>query len=406
MAKTIEFAPQGGATGKICLQLPNTDATDLDFSRTSGATLKNENGVLEDVLPNIPRYTFEDDGCPVLLLEPQSTNLITYSSDFTQWTTQRANLTPNVITSPKGDLSGSLIVPTAVFGSHQIEKGISASPSGTYSIYIKADGYSAIRINSGSSGNGYAEFDTVTESVINSGGTYFEKAKITKEKDGWYRCQLTLSSGLSGNGLFIYVLNELNQQSYTADGTSGLYIWHGQLEELPYASSPIETDGAIETRTKDSASKTNLENYINSSEGTFYFYGKALADSDINRFISLSDDSSNNFLQIRINTTNVLQVRTFKGGSGLEIISSPTTNTLNYYKCAAVWSNTKLAMFVNGVKIDEKVVDNSYPTNTFNTLTFNNAVIGGSANYEGKVKEFWVDDTALTDQELIDLTTL
>ena len=41
--------------------------------------------------------------------------------------------------------------------------------------------------------------------LISSGGTYFEDAKITKGKDGWYRCELTLGSGLNGSGLFVHL---------------------------------------------------------------------------------------------------------------------------------------------------------------------------------------------------------
>ena len=407
MAKTIEFAPQGGATGKICLQLPNTDATDLDFARISKGTLKNENGILETALPNIPRYTFEDDGCPALLLEPQSTNLVSYSSDFTQWGTGRSSVSSNVTISPKGDLSASLIVPDTQNGQHSISKSSLSSDNGTYSVYVKADGYSAIRINGGSSGNGYADFDTVSESITLSGGTYFQDAKITDEGNGWYRCSLTLSTGSGDNRFFIIVLNELNQTSYIGDGTSGVYLWHGQSEELLYATSPIETNGTIETRTKDSSSKTGLANYINSSEGTFYFYGKALADSNNNRYISLSDNSGNNFIQIRVNTSNKLQCRLFKNGSGVgSAINDNSTSVINNYKVAIVWSSTKFVLFVNGSKIGEQLVDASFTSNTLDTLTFNNGLVGGSSNYEGKVKDLRVYTTALTDQELIDLTTI
>jgi len=255
---SIALIPSGYKEGKVYSQLPINGDGDLTFSRTGtsgvpNATRVNEQGLIEDVNADVPRLDYSDGGCPVLLLEPQSTNLVNYSSDFTQWGQTRTSVSANVATSPKGDLTGSLIVPDTQNGQHSVLKSSLSSDNGTYSVYVKADGYSAIRINGGSSGNGYADFDTVTESILNSGGTYFQDAKINDEGNGWYRCSLTLSTGSGDNRFLILVLNELNQTSYIGDGTSGVYVWHGQLEVLTEATSPIETDGQTETRNADVA---------------------------------------------------------------------------------------------------------------------------------------------------------
>tara|TARA_R110002020_G_C16198815_1_gene766089 strand:- start:37 stop:1164 length:1128 start_codon:yes stop_codon:yes gene_type:complete len=375
MAKTIEFAPQGGATGKICLQLPNTDATDLDFARTSGATLRNENGVLVDVLPNIPRYNFEDDGCPALLFEPQSTNL---------WVGSEG--TDATLVSPLGEF-GFTNINGFTYSSNQNLVGKTVS---MFFLAKKADNSAPII---GTSGN--ASADIVVKLAGSAVTTQFTTTDLG---NGYYLAEVE-NFAVVGTGV-----TSVNLKNNSGVDT---FISMVQLQELSYSTSYIETlNGTIETRTKDTSSKTNLSNYINSSEGTLYFYGKALADSSNGRYISLSDNSNNNFIQIRISTSNVLQARTFKGGSGLESISSATTNTLNYYKCAIVWDNTKLAFFVNGVKVLEKSVDNSYPVNTLDTLTFNNGLVGGGSNFEGKVKELEVYTTAYTDSEAIDLTTL
>jgi len=177
---------------------------------------------------------------------------------------------------------------------------------------------------------------------------------------------------------------------------------------VSYNTSWIETNGTIETRTADSASKSGLSNYINSSEGTFYFYGKTLANSNNNRFISLSDNSGgSNYVQIRVSTLSKLQCRIFKNNGGVgSAIDDNITNTLNYYKCAIVWNSTKFALFVNGSKIGEQLVDASLNSNILDTLTFNNEVVNGGSKFEGKVKDLRVYDTVLTDQELTELTTI
>ena len=54
----------------------------FDFTRAGTATVVNRSGLIETVQSGIPRIDFSDDANGALLLEPQSTNLITYSEDF------------------------------------------------------------------------------------------------------------------------------------------------------------------------------------------------------------------------------------------------------------------------------------------------------------------------------------
>lgn len=230
---------------------------------------------------------------------------------------------------------------------------------------------------------------------------------------------ITFSGGASGtlNGTGSNASDRVNQ-IVTTSTTSVTCTISGTVEYVNFeintddssvvvSTSWIETNGTIETRAKDTSSKTNLSNYINSSEGTFYFYGKTLSDSSNSRFISLSDNSGSNFIQLKINTNNKiitgLKINNLDIGNA---IVDNSTSTLNYYKVAIVWSSTKFVLFVNGSKIGEQLVDASFTSNTLDTLTFNNALVGGGSNYEGKVKELEVYTTALTDIEAIDLTTL
>ncbi len=70
---------------------------DFDFTRGSSATRVNEQGLIEDVtdtdLPRINYTNFDYENGEVvpysgegsLLLEPQSTDKVPYSEDFSQW---------------------------------------------------------------------------------------------------------------------------------------------------------------------------------------------------------------------------------------------------------------------------------------------------------------------------------
>ena len=65
-----------------------------DTSRNSTATFTNQNGLIESVGNNVARVDFQDDVKGSLLLEPQSTNLITQSESFgnSYWTKSRASI--------------------------------------------------------------------------------------------------------------------------------------------------------------------------------------------------------------------------------------------------------------------------------------------------------------------------
>ena len=61
--------------------------------------------VKEATIDNLPRVDYTD-GTSSLLVEPQRTNLVTYSEDFTaMWSKTGAVVTPNQAISPDGTLN-------------------------------------------------------------------------------------------------------------------------------------------------------------------------------------------------------------------------------------------------------------------------------------------------------------
>ena len=89
---------------KLYSVLPSSGVGDFDFSRSGGATRINSQGLIETVASGVSRlnYPLIDGkvvGCPSHLLEPQSTNLIQYSEDFSNayWTKARLTETSNSV---------------------------------------------------------------------------------------------------------------------------------------------------------------------------------------------------------------------------------------------------------------------------------------------------------------------
>ena len=81
---SLLFIPSGYKSQKVYSIFPTDGDGDFDFSRSGSATRIAKNGLITTVDSNVPRleYPLIDgvvNGCPSLLLEPQRTNLITYS---------------------------------------------------------------------------------------------------------------------------------------------------------------------------------------------------------------------------------------------------------------------------------------------------------------------------------------
>lgn len=185
---------------------------------------------------NVPRLTYQNGGggCPSLLLEKQSTNLVKYSEDYTQsnWNLQYATITANNTTSPDGTQNAHLLKEDSSNNFHRLyDSGIFISLSSTYtsSVFVKkASGTRNLRI---SFGGGFGE-QYVTFNVNNGTIVAADNATgiIENFGDGWYRCIATATSGLVSNVNVIYWLTNGNNETYQGDGTSGVYLWGSQLE--------------------------------------------------------------------------------------------------------------------------------------------------------------------------------
>jgi len=84
--------------------VPNTTLGDMTVVRATTATRVNSAGLIEGVGVNVPRIDYTNGSCPSLLVEPQRTNLLTYSEQFdnADWNKVRASVTANTTISPNG----------------------------------------------------------------------------------------------------------------------------------------------------------------------------------------------------------------------------------------------------------------------------------------------------------------
>jgi hypothetical protein len=398
MSKTPSIAviPSGykggveGVDGKVYSVLPTNGDADLEFTRNCVATRVNQNGLIEEVLYNVPRLDYSDGGCPSLLLEPQRTNVISYSDPKSSSELLGQN---NILSEAFISFDWGIGLDSAISfeGDDSVTKFVyftntTFDNTQTFSFFVRMDDGSKpiVGTNTGS-----GDFR-----IISQGSVSPSEIKYEEFNNSVWRVSVDYDYTAVGSSGII---------KYTTQSDKGFKVSAFQLEEGSYATSYIPTDGGVVTRFKDQASKDNLESYINSSEGVLYAEISALAQLTDSRIISLNNGTSDYY--VWLNYSNVSnKIRCVYGFLGSNSADFQTTfyDTTQKNKIAFSWKQNQFKFFVNGSKISEQLEGDAMPTSALNKLEFSRPI--GTENMSGKVKDLRVYNEALTDAELITLT--
>ena len=161
-------------------------------------------------------------------------NLLGYSQNFENaaWAKSNSSIDVTPVMGPLGFLGAEKLVEDTATNTHLIQQTptYQADTIYTHSVYAKAGERSFLQIRTTSTSTFSASFDLVN-------GTYSQlaantTASITSVGNGWFRCSITftaLASAASATRLGV-MLNDTTQ-SYTGDGTSGIYIFGAQLSD-------------------------------------------------------------------------------------------------------------------------------------------------------------------------------
>jgi len=369
--------------------------------------------VKEVTRDNLARVDY--DGTSSLLVEPQRTNLVTYSEDFSDssWSKSDVNVLTNQTNSPQGIQNAAKITENTNNAEHRVQFSFSQNASTNYSVsvFVKSNGRDYFSMNIGAS-RLYANFDLINETVtqVNSNGTAFnnESASISSYGNGWYKCVLSgYAITTSGGYVRLCVRKTLtsgNNQSYTGDGVSGLYLWGAQLEVGSYATSYIPNFGTAlgVTRVQETYEKTGISNLINSEEGVLFVEMAAFSESNLNSYITIGQNTSNGILGISFYTgSNNILLDHWEGASETYHIESISDIT-EFNKIAICYNGTSIKGYINGSPVWNTTVT-AWSSNALSELNF---AFGnsGTNKFSGKVKQLQVFKTALTDTELATLT--
>jgi hypothetical protein len=201
-----------------------------------------------------------------ILVEEARTNIALYSQTFdaAQWGRNEGALTNNATTAPDGTSTASSFIPTAgavTLSNTSISPTLTDSVVYTASCFLKKNGYDWAKVilrskDSASETGAWFNLNTGAVGTVDAGIT----AAIQSVGSGWYRCSVVKNAGTGATSprFRIASTNADNVLAFTANGTSGLFIYQAQLEAGTGASSPIPTTTAAVTRAADAASVTGL----------------------------------------------------------------------------------------------------------------------------------------------------
>jgi len=330
---------------------------------------------------NVPRLTYQNGGggCPSLLLEKQSTNLVTYSEQFDNAGWLKLNgaggsapvVTPNYALSPDGTMNADrvqLARTTQTFSYSEIKQNFGTTGTQyTVSVYLKS-----------LSGN-------PTISMANDGATFNFLATLTSE---WVRYTATFTaSGTPSAELILY--EQVTSSSLTAD----FLVWGFQVEASSYPTSYIPTTSASATRVADYPSRSGLA----LTNFTFAVNFKPLAY--VVELFDFEKTGGGRMFYVAVQSNGFITFNSVSGGTIGAIGSVLTINQTCKLAFKLNASTSNLTVFINGSNIG---------TYTTNITTFG-AFFGLQSfgyNPGTQIEQIAIFPSVLTDAECISLTTI
>ena len=421
MALKYLYAPSGAKAGTAYGVIPNSASADFSsFVSDTDGTRVDKNGFITDVEANVPRIDYTGGGCPSLLLEPTSTNYLQYSEDFSQsfYSKFNASISDYSEVSPQGTYNAKTITDSGAGGTggchinrYSLGGLLPSDGDYAYSIFAKKGTRKICRIEVGNLDGipgAVVNFNLDTGEIFSTSGTAFNSKLIEPYKNGWYKLSVTLTISNKQNNQFIRfrLLTDDGNGNLNLDGTNTMHFFGAQVEKQSYATSYIPNYGiyAGVTRSADDGNSTgDISSEFDSREGTFFFEGSFLDFSSANR-VSLNSSVTTFQDRISISTDNTRFLIIYEAG---DVGGSFPVNVSDIYaniKIAVKWSSGSVVCYTNGTESFDRTNIGDFSQNSLDRVTLANA--DESLPFKGRVKQFRVYDEALSNAEMVELTTL
>lgn len=350
---------------------------------------------------DLPRIDYTD-GVGHILLEPESTNLVTYSEDFSQW--DRVNnltlTTDTTVKNPDGTDSKRFIKSgsgTTIAAEDNVT--VASGQNYTFSVYAKSGTSENARLEVGDGPDNFVlNYDFNSNSFTQASDSGLQTLLDYKAElfsNGWYRICGTFSNAVNQVNVTLYGEGSVNDY---------MYFWGAQLEQKSFPTSYIPTVGSSATRLNETCNNSGNSSLFNDTEGVLYAEIAALADDLTERSISLASGNSNNRVTLQYkNVSNQVQGIYRLSSTNTGDVNFTLQNTKEFNKIAFKYKQNDFALWVNGTKV---ATDNSGSTGSIGitALSFDR-LNTNSVRFLGKTKCVAVFKEALTDEELACLTS-
>ena len=358
-----------------------------------------ETGVATDYIPTttaavsvgpvsgLPRLDYLGSTCPRLLLEPQRTNVATYSEQFDNagWgkTQSGTGLVPVVTANNAISPDGYQNADTIVF-----DVGAGTTSSDISAMFQTFGGTTATY-----TGSFYAKTASGTAQIqVRIDGSNYDKFTITNQ---WQRFTLTKALTGTSNVFEMAIRRGLNEPM---NATATIQLWGVQVELGAYATSYIPTLGASVTRVAETAIKTSATALIGQTEGTIFLEFQKNAGVDAaNIAFTLSDGTSANLIYYNFEGP----VIEFIASSSVQAIKSGGINLVaGTNKIAVYYKANDFGIYLNGVSIFTDTSGSVGAMSKFNLGSFFN----DSFPVGTPINQALLFKTRLTNAQLAELT--
>jgi len=394
-------------------------STATAYNQTTTTAINNFIPTLQSAPINTPRFDFNPVTGESLgfLVEGSSTNLLTYSEDFTNayWAKTATTIISNATIAPDGTQSAQLMVLNTTSVSHYFGSAASINVSNgvyTCSYHVKYYGYQFIQLGNNSSQ--FCSFDLINGTIGTPTGC---TPNIIPLGNGFYRISITYTVSVGATLPLLLSSNSLTAgwaPSFAGNGFNGYYVWGAQLEATQNSgassalTSYIKTTSATVTRSADypTITGTNFTSFFNNSQGTWYVESQAGYydgnDCEVINILNVSGlELQRVIAQFSTNTSSIVGYTT--GTVQLLPTSNATVNGVGQYnKISYTYTNNALVVSELGVTPLSSSTNNSVPTATQMAIGYRYAYSRAWLN--GHIKKIAYYPTAMTGANLQALT--
>ena len=222
----------------------------------------NRNGNLVQSAVNEWPLTFID-GVAVGRVPPENyaTNLIAYSSEFSNsaWSRTRITVENDVLSSPLMHSFADKLVATSVNGAHILAQPVIPIGASEYSVsfFIKTGGLgkSIVQIGTFSSQTNPNPVTIDLVGGVITSANDFTRCGILPLSDGWHFVWTSSTTTSSPSNILAACLlaDQSGNTTFTGNDVDGVYLWGAKLEKSAFATSPIITEASPVTRPTASA---------------------------------------------------------------------------------------------------------------------------------------------------------